>query len=35
MFSANLPDGHDDVVDDIDNVGGEDEVGELTKAVLV
>ena len=29
-----LPDDHDDgVVDDIDNVGGEDEVGELTKAV--
>ena len=31
-----LPDDHDDgVLHDIDNVGGEDEVGELTKAVLV
>ena len=29
------PGDHDDgVADDIDNVGGEDEVGELTKAVL-
>ena len=32
-----LPDDHDDdgAEDDVDNVGGEDEVGELTKAVLV
>ena len=28
------PDHDDGVADDIDNVGGEDEVGELTKAVL-
>ena len=34
---ALLPDDHDDdgVADDVDSVGGEDEVGELTKAVLV
>ena len=35
FWSRRQPGDHDDgVADDIDNVGGEDEVGELTKAVL-